>query len=607
MKILTSIVFVFLAYAISAQEPATDAIYHKIIKEYTLNEDGSIDFHYYKKMKYLTPYAFNRLYGETFIVYNPEYQELSINLAKTEQEDGTVVNNPENAFNEVLPRFANNAPDYNHLREMVVTHAGLETNAIVELDYIIHTKPGYFSSLSGMEPIKENIPINEEEIVFSIHESIDFNYKVLNIRTSPIVVIRGEQTIYRFTFNGLSPKMGAHELFTLLNGTNQPYVLYSTDSMEDMYKSFTGQEAFQYKVNKKMEEAVNEAKKDVSDDINLALKIQDIVANSINYYPVPLSFSGFQVRTAIEVFSSNGGSKLEKCILLTALLRNSGINAEPVMIVPSLYFDESIGYIPTKTEFLVQVNPRETKQLYLSSMHSTPQNLIYELAGKTVFALNSKKPLLIENIQEVENKIKLSGEFKIDDSLKLKGNLQLLLSGQSNPYFELKKDSASAKKLVSGGVLGKDILKTKIKKSTQLRSEVSFKFQKETPLISQQNYCFFTLPLCKLGIESWHMNFMTDNRNSRLQLPAIISESYNFKILLPESINLVNPVEKTEMQNEYGKLTIEISQSGKEVNIIRSIEFSQKEIPVNIYKEFKEMIDLWNEGQFRKLVFKSTY
>ena len=607
MKYLINIAILFLAMAVSAQEPETDAIYQKIVKKYTLNKDGSIDFHYYKKMKYLTPYAFNRLYGETFIVYNPEFQKITINLASTYQEDGTVIENPDNAFNEVLPRFAAKAPYYNQLREMVVTHAGLEVNAIVELDYTIHTKPGYYPSIAGMEPIKENVPVIEEEIVFSVHENIDFNYKVYNIRTSPKVIKRGEQKIYRFAFNGLSAKKGAHEQFPVSNGTDQPYILYSTVSMEDIYKSLTGQDAFQYKVNEKMIDVVNEAKKGVGDDIDLALNIQAIVANNVNYYPILLSYSGFRVRPAIETFNSNGGTQLEKCILLCALLRESGINAEPVMVVPSTLFDENIGCIPHAAEFIVQVNPRETKQLYLSAVTTSSQNQIYNLAGKTVFTLNASKPLRIEKMEQVENKIKLTGGLKLDDSLKLNGQFQLLLSGRSNPYFDLKKDSSSTKKLISGGLSEKDILKSWIKGSSQLRSEVGFDIQQDTSLKRQKNYSFFTLPTCNQGIETWHMNYLMDKRNSILQVPMLISESYDFAIQLPEDMDLVNPVDKIEKHYEFGELIIEISQSGREVKIIRSIEISYREVQALDYQKFKEMMDLWNERQFRELVFKSTY
>jgi len=349
--------------------------------------------------------------------------------------------------------------------------------------------------------------------------------------------------------------------------------------------------------------------KDVGDDIDLALKIQEIVANDINYYPVPLSYSGYKARTAIEVFNSNGGTQLEKSILLVALLRESGINAEVVMATPNLFFNDSIGGIFPENQFLVQANPRETKQLYLSATHISSQNQIYNLGGKTVFALNPEKPLRIEKIEDVDNKIKLTGDLKFEDSLKFKGQIKLVISGEPNPWFRIKKDSASAKKLLSGDISGKGIKKSGINNLGQLRTEISYTIEKNSPMNNQKDYSFFTLPSCKQGIDSWHMNYLLDNRNSSLQIPTLISESYDITIQLPENVNLINPVEKTEpeLKNDFGSVLVGISQNGNEVRIIRSIEISQKEIPVSSYKEFKEMMDLWNERQFRKLVFKSTY
>jgi hypothetical protein len=374
-----------------------------------------------------------------------------------------------------------------------------------------------------------------------------------------------------------------------------------------MYKSITGQEAFQYKVDENMKKVVGEVKKDVQDDIDLALKLQEIVSNEVNYYPIPLSFTGNKVRTAIETFKSNGGTQLEKCILLTALLRESGINAEVVMATQNLFFDDSIGGIFPANQFLIQINPRETKQLYLSATYASSQNQIYNLEGKTVFALNPEKPLRIEKIEDVDNKIKLTGDLKFEDSLKFNGQIQLIVSGKLNPWFQIKKDSASVKKLISGGISEKDINKFEIKNLGQLRTETSYTIDRNTPMNNQNNYSFFTLPSCKQGIDSWHMNYLLEKRNSILQIPTLISESYDLTIQLPEGVNLTNSVEKTELKNEFGNLIVEISQNGNEVRILRSIEISQKKIPVSSYPKFKEMIDIWNERQFRKLVFKSTF
>ena len=84
----------------------------------------------------------NSLYGETFIVYDPAYQQLKINESYTRQVDGTIVTTPANAFVEVLPSAAANAPAYNGLKEMVVVHTGLELGATIYLDYTVTTDAG---------------------------------------------------------------------------------------------------------------------------------------------------------------------------------------------------------------------------------------------------------------------------------------------------------------------------------------------------------------------------------------------------------------------------------------------------------------------------------
>jgi hypothetical protein len=143
-KIFILSVLVIAATCLFAQDANYDAVYNKLSKTYTLNPDGSIEYSYSKELKLQTYRAFHNLYGETFIVYNPEYQELKINKVQTIMADGKKVNAPSNAFNEVLPGFAAGAPAFNGLREMVVTHPGTERNAVLLIDYTILTKKDAF-------------------------------------------------------------------------------------------------------------------------------------------------------------------------------------------------------------------------------------------------------------------------------------------------------------------------------------------------------------------------------------------------------------------------------------------------------------------------------
>ena len=96
---------------------ASEAEYKKLAKTWTLNADGSQEFRYDMELTLFTHTAMNGTYGESFIVYNPQYQELKINSSYTKQKDGTIVKTPDNAFVEVLPRNAADAPAYNHLKE----------------------------------------------------------------------------------------------------------------------------------------------------------------------------------------------------------------------------------------------------------------------------------------------------------------------------------------------------------------------------------------------------------------------------------------------------------------------------------------------------------
>ena len=120
---------------------ASEAEYKKLAKTWTLNADGSQEFRYDMELTLFTHTAMNGTYGESFIVYNPQYQELKINSSYTKQKDGTIIKTPDNAFVEVLPRNAADAPAYNHLKEMVVVHTGLELGATIYLDYTVTSKP----------------------------------------------------------------------------------------------------------------------------------------------------------------------------------------------------------------------------------------------------------------------------------------------------------------------------------------------------------------------------------------------------------------------------------------------------------------------------------
>ncbi|MBN1338932.1 MAG: DUF3857 domain-containing protein [Bacteroidales bacterium] len=600
---LISLVY-FITISAFAQ-PEADAAFDKILKEFTLHEDGSMDFHYYKKVNLYTHFSFNRLYGETFIVYNPAFQKLTINKAFTTQSNGNIVHSPPNAFNEVLPGFAQDAPYFSQLREMVVTHTGLEVNSVIELDYNISSQAGYFPALMGNEVIAEASPVREEIIVIKIPKHKELYYKVFNIRTAPDESEEKDMKIYTFTFRGISE--GSHENFLPENSSHLPRLVFSTEKMEGLYKYLVAHPAFQYKTSDDAKKFVSSLKEKSENDLQLIFGLQKAVATEMNNWNIPFEHTGYLPRVPADTWAANGGTPFEKAILLAGLYREAGIHAEPVMMFPEQFYDAQTGCLPLVTDFLVQVNPRETEQQYISPVTASEQNLIYRLDGCIAVALNPDKPLSEISFSESPgNKAVLSGELLLDDSLRISGKLKAELSGRINPYYTIAQNGESVKNFLSGSLSKQDVKDFELINSAQIRSTIDFTVEKKEALVRMGEYLQLDLPELNKGLPAWHMNYLYSKRETPLEVPFTLFEKYEIDISLPSGIQWIGKPVSQSVDAGFGSLIIEIDRSDKGIKVSKSLEIRKRIIEVSEYPEFKRMIDLFHAGNSKSIMLKMT-
>jgi hypothetical protein len=578
-------------------ESNSDAIFEQITIEYTLHEDGSQEYHYYKRLKLLSHHSFNRLYGETFILYNPQFQELKINLAQTTHSDGKITASPENAFNEVLPFFASKAPYYNHLREMVVTHTGTELNAVIELDYTIHTKAGYFPGMMADEILTESSPVMNKEIMIKIPANRDLNFKVLNYRTGPDVTTGKNQTVYRFNFSGIKPE--TLEKFQPGNKIHLPRLMFSTVTWEEAIEHIIGRSETTLKASPDMKAMIADLRQENRYDLSFILELNRKVTDEINHYPVPWQYYGFRSRNPLDTWKSNGGTDIEKSLLLAGLFREGGINALPVIVIPTRLYDEKIGCLTLISDFLVQVNPRDLEQIFLSAVTKSVQNRIFSLSGKTVITLGN--PTQKEVVEDLfVNKVVSDGTFVLEDSMRLAGSIEVLLTETVNPYYQIVLDTNSLKS-VFGGLSGSTDMKVDLVNTAQYRTLAHFNLKYHEPLNNFGDYNVLELPVNMAGTEKWGMGFLHSGRLTPVELPNTIDEQYSYSVSLPEGLRLVNPVGLIEKSAPFGELVIYISQHEAEIVVKKMLLITQRTIGPEDYTAFKEMMDLWNEKNFRRL------
>lgn len=585
---------------LQAQQPGHDAEYLKLTKEFILNKDGSVDYHLRKEIRLLTHFSFHRLFGETFIVYNPEFQRLKINESYTVMADGKKVITPENAYNEVLPAVARDVAAFNNLREMVVTHTGTEIGAVITLDYTLSSSPGFLPYFFGMEEIGENMPVNDLTIIVRVPQEILLQYRMMNNRAAPEFTELAGQKIYTWKMKNVP---------VLPHSANQDperkaYLQFSAaKDMTWAYFTFVNQPAFKRSVSPEISRRVDAVAKDRQDALDIALALQEIVTDEIRLVNVPLAYTGYKVRTPAEVWQSANATPLEKAILLSEMLLMAGINATPVATVPNGWFSRELGNLAVFDGFLVQVNPKKSGRIYLSATKKHPQNLIFDLMDKTIIQLDAAVETMRTFQEKPEtNLLQMDATLKINTDKNLSGKLDLRLEGISNPFLKLYRDSSYVKSLLAGD--GTSAAKIKLVQLAELKTKAEAELPNSTLKNDFEGYLFVDLPRFKTGFDTWNLAQFTGSDNTPVKLEHHLWENYAYQIEIPDGWELLTPPVSLVINNALGDMEISIQQKGKTVTVKRSWEHSHEVITSDNMDDFREMIIAWERTDWRKILIK---
>ena len=286
-------------------------------EKYTFGADGSVVYKYHKELKVNTLYSIHNIYGETFIVYNPEFQTLSIDGCHTVQADETLIPLPPNALNEVLPSAAADAPAYNHLKEMVVTHTGLEPGAVITLDYTITTRPGFPGAGDVYRKFNEVSPIKDYTLVVEVPAGKELTVsQSLGAKVSK----SADGTVYTFKASGIPARlfeMNAPE-------DDVPYIYASVSPGEGAASLFN-------LPKENMSSLASSVCEGKTSDADKMEAISRWIAGNLDICALPLRQAG-KVRKPSEVVASAYGTFEEKAALMLSLASAAGVKAEPVAV-----------------------------------------------------------------------------------------------------------------------------------------------------------------------------------------------------------------------------------------------------------------------------------
>jgi hypothetical protein len=599
------ILSLFFAHFLFSQNENADAIFEKFIKEFTLEADGSTSYREYKQLKLITQFSFNRLYGETFIIYNPEFQNLKINDAYTVMADGSKVITPPNAFNEVLPRDAAFSATANHMKEMVVTHTATEMGATIFLDYTLTSAKGYLPGFMGNVLIQESSPIAELEVIVRIPSDQELNHRMIGLRTGPEIKIEANQKVYVWKFNGVqaSPKEPLQGKYQL----SAPRLLFTTViGVAETINWLTNQQAFELQINDEMKAWTDNLRSKQTEEIETLMTIQKAVVENIVFERYNPEWLAYRARTPEEIWKSNGGNKLEKTLLLATLLKYANFNATPAIVGPKSLFDEKAINLTIFDDFVLIVNTKSFGTIYMSAVEISNQSLEYSLAQNIFIPLSkgiSRAP--VEPVK-MDNKINIKGTISFNEELKPSGIMEVELTGANNPFLLLQNDKGKFKSLISNKMI-KDDDAISIKNSNVAKSELLVKVESTESISDNNGYYSWQLPVITGGFEKWRIAYLDKTRQSNLFLPYPIVEKYSYTITLPLDYTLINKRFNERLKNNVGTVSVEIKPKGNQIEINRELKLNTQMIYQIDYNEFRNMINFWLDKNLSTVVFKKKY
>jgi len=597
--------FLFLPFELFSQYDNYHGVYLSLIKEYTLNPDGSMDFRYIKKLKLQTYRAIHSLYGETFIVYSPENQELKINEAYATMSDGKKIVTPKNAFNLVLPGFAANAPAYNSLREMVITHTGLERGAIINLDYQIHSQKDFYPALMGNELLAESEPIEELIVKVKIPAGEKLYYKTINTNNSPVISSEQNFQVYTWRITNI-PAMSSEEA---QRGGNEYYprlIFSSSDNRDGIFKTIAAQEAFQYSIPEIMKKEVNTILTGSNDKLSNVLKLQEKVVNDIRLYPIPPRTVGYKCRNSEQIWNDNGGTALEKTVLFISLLKAADIEAEPVAIVRTSFYTDNLGTIADVEDFAVKIDFKEEGTIYFSATSLNSQNQLFLLPDRTLISFSPNGKISCSVTGSPKQNTTVQGRFICSSDPKMTGELTVNLTGASNPFLGLQRDKNKIKNWISGGIASRDVSEVKVTDIKPGAAFQTFIVQADKPFKKDTLLYFFTIPFLSGGIDSWNIKTLSSKRETAYELPCLAEEKYEYEISLPDGLVVLYPETNVNVSNKAGKFAFEIKATKEKLKIKKEIWLKERIISPELYQDFKMIFDAWNNPRNREIIFKAT-
>ena len=578
----------------TTSEQGVDAVVRHLEHHFMLSPDGTRAHRVHQVTHVVTDYAIDEL-GDPRLVHNAVGQRLSVLKAETRMRDGTVVAAKPNSVNETTPDVLATAPAYSDLRETVVSHVGMETGCVNELEYEV-VGPTSPAPLWAEVPLNLAFPVERLVVRVTVPPTGRLVWACVGCQVRPVSASTPEGAETTFSWSRL-PAYGLHESAPGSRPpiAGQPRLVLSTAPSwkalsDDLAARFAAASTPTAAVRAKADELL--AGLATTED-RLA-RLQRFVASDLATVDWPLDQLGFSPAPAGIVLERSYGHTLDKAALLAALLQAAGIPARGALVSRDHLLAAEVPALAQLTEAWVIADAGGTRWLSPAAVHRGDGRA--HLEGRWVLRLGAERPTPLDlgEAGGEANRSLVKAELALTAEGRVEGTLRVTATGTYDPFVDVEADKGGHALAVglAGGLQAGDwdtacdgcfadavrlgpeasvfVLKGGIKAGDGDRV-------REVPLPWP--------PYSQLAGLALHHK----NRSTIIQLRSRGVEESEVELTLPDGWDVASPLPAASLESPVGSVTVRSERKGPKLTITRKLRLAKRIIEPADYPHLRAL------------------
>lgn len=383
-------------------------------------------------------------YGDIAIPYQPNAQNIGVNIARTITANGTVLYPPNEAFNDATPPGLLSQNLYSDAMWKVISMVGLTPGVCIEYQVTLEDKvPGGETWITGGYNFQATEATLETSYALQMPKTWHLQWTIANDTShtraqEPEVSYTENDTVVYIWRYGETPALTIEEGMPHINDI-VPRLRYSSiTGWDDVYAWYKELAKGRYTPNTEIEEKVEQLTQNLTTEETKIRAIYHFVATNIRYVGIELGQSAYQPSPAVEVFQMQYGDCKDKTTLLISMLDLAGIKAYPVMISMAPYerIDTTLPSLSQFNHMIAAIRTEGNTYIWLDPTSATCSygDIPYNAQGRTGFLISDTHGEFVEIpvFPPESNRLVSTTDLILNNQGVVEGTLHVQTSGQYN-------------------------------------------------------------------------------------------------------------------------------------------------------------------------------